>query len=103
MTPAGGAVTGPLRVMLSCGEASGDLYAGALLLALRARHPQVEAFGFGGPRMAAAGAELVGDFRGFSVTGLVEALSVVPKSWRMLRSLGAAARAKRPDIFVAID
>ena len=89
--------------MLSCGEASGDLYAGALLRELRARRPEVEAFGFGGPRMAAAGAELVGDFRGFSVTGLVEALSVVPKSWRMLRSLGAAARARRPDVFVAID
>jgi lipid-A-disaccharide synthase len=89
--------------MLSCGEASGDLYAGALLTELRALHPQVEAFGFGGPRMAAAGAELVGDFRGFSVTGLVEALSVVPKSWKMLRSLGGAARARRPDVFVAID
>jgi lipid-A-disaccharide synthase len=89
--------------MLSCGEASGDLYAGALLTQLRALDPHLDAFGFGGPRMAAARAELVGDFRGFSVTGLVEALSVVPKSWKMLRQLGAAARARRPDVFVAID
>jgi lipid-A-disaccharide synthase len=89
--------------MLSCGEASGDLYAGALLTELRALDPDLNAFGFGGPRMAAAGAELVGDFRGFSVTGLVEALSVVPKSWKMLRRLGAAARSRRPDVFVAID
>ena len=89
--------------MLSCGEASGDLYAGALIAELRAMQPALEAFGFGGPRMSAAGAALVGDFRGFSVTGLVEALSVVPKSWKMLRSLGGAARARRPDVFVAID
>jgi len=92
-----------MRVMLSCGEASGDLYAGALIEALRTMVPEVDAFGFGGPRMAAAGADLTGDFRGFSVTGLVEALAVVPKSWRMLRTLADAAAERRPDVVVAID
>jgi lipid-A-disaccharide synthase len=91
------------RVMISCGEPSGDLYAGALVKALRAIDPAVEAFGFGGEQMAAAGAELVGDYRGFSVTGLVEALRVLPRSWRMLRALGQAARDRKPDVFVAID
>jgi len=50
-----------------------------------------------------AGARLVGDFRGFSVTGLVEALRVIPKSWFMLRRLAAEAARLRPDVFVAID
>ena len=89
--------------MVSCGEASGDLYAGALVGALRDLDPAVDVFGFGGPRMAAAGARLTGDFRGFSVTGLVEAVRVLPRSWRMLGTLRAAARAQRPDVFVAID
>ena len=89
--------------MLSCGEASGDLYAGALVTAMRALDPGVEVFGFGGERLQAAGARLVGDYHGFSVTGLVEALSVVPKSWRMLRRLIAEAGRERPDVFVAID
>ncbi len=91
------------RIMISCGEASGDLYAGALVEALRARAPAIEVFGFGGPRLAAAGADLVGDYRGFSVTGLVEAASVLPRSWAMLRTLGRAARLRRPDVFVAVD
>ena len=52
-----------VKVMLSCGEPSGDLYAGALVRALRAREPQLEAFGLGGPGLAAAGARLVADFR----------------------------------------
>jgi lipid-A-disaccharide synthase len=91
------------RVMLSCGEASGDLYAGGLIAALRLLEPDVEVFGFGGPRMAAAGARLSGDFRGFSVTGLIEALRVVPRSWRMIRHLGEEAARLRPDVFVAID
>jgi lipid-A-disaccharide synthase len=89
--------------MISCGEASGDLYAAALVDALRAAEPRVETFGFGGPRLAAAGADLVGNFLGFSVTGLAEAVSVLPRSWRMIRRLGEAARERRPDVFVAID
>lgn len=89
--------------MISCGEASGDLYAGALVRALQARAPGTTAFGFGGAQLAAAGAELIGDYHGFSVTGLIEALSVVRKSWKMLGTLEAAARERKPDVFVAID
>jgi lipid-A-disaccharide synthase len=88
--------------MLSCGEASGDLYAGGLIRALAAREP-VEVFGFGGAHMRAAGADMVGDYRGFSVTGLTEALSVVRRSWAMIGILTEAARTRHPDVFVAID
>ena len=89
--------------MISCGEASGDLYAGALAEELRTRAPAVEIFGFGGPRLAAAGADLVGNFTGLTVTGLTEALRVLPRSYAMYRRLIAAARDRRPDVFVAID
>lgn len=88
--------------MISCGEPSGDLYAGALLRELSARTP-VEAFGFGGEQFRAAGGDLIGDYRGFSVTGLTEALSVVRRSFQMLGRLTEAARERRPDVFVAID
>lgn len=92
-----------MRIMISCGEASGDVYAGALAAALRAREPGVEIVGFGGPRLEAAGASLMGDFTGLTVTGLTEALRVLPRSYAMYRRLVAAARARRPDVFVAID
>ena len=92
-----------VRVMLSCGEPSGDLYAGALATELRRREPDAEIFGFGGPRLAAAGGRLIGNFQGISVTGLTEALRVLPRSFAMLRVLSAAAREERPDVFVAID
>jgi lipid-A-disaccharide synthase len=92
-----------MRIMISCGEASGDLYAGALAAELRARAPGVDIFGFGGPRLAAANARLIGDFTGLTVTGLTEALRVIPRSYAMYRRLVAAAREHRPDVFVAID
>jgi lipid-A-disaccharide synthase len=92
-----------MRIMISCGEASGDLYAGALATELRRRAPGAEIFGFGGPRLEAAGGTLLGNFTRFSVTGLTEALRVLPRSFAMLRRLVAAARERRPDVFVAID
>jgi lipid-A-disaccharide synthase len=88
---------------VSCGEASGDLYAGALVRAMRTIDPAVTVSGFGGAQLQAAGATLVGDYRGMSVTGLVEALAVVPRSYAMLGRLKRAAAADPPDVFVAID
>ncbi len=90
-------------VLLSCGEASGDLYGGALVEQLTALDPSVRALGCGGPRLRASGATLVGDYRGLAVTGLVEALRVLPRSLAMYRTLVQTARADRPDVFVAID
>jgi lipid-A-disaccharide synthase len=92
-----------MRIMISCGEPSGDLYAGALAAELRARVPSIEIVGLGGPRLQAVGATLSGHFAGLTVTGLTEVVAVLPRSWRMYRRLVSDARARRPDVFVAID
>ena len=91
------------RIMISCGEPSGDLYAAALTTELRRLDDNLEVFGIGGEQLKAAGAQMLGDFRGLSVTGLSEALSVLPRSFSMYRRLLAAARAQLPDVFVPID
>jgi lipid-A-disaccharide synthase len=92
-----------LRLMLSCAEASGDLYAGALTRELRSIEPGVRIAGLGGPRFQQAGGELVGDYRGIAVTGLTEAIAKIPASVALLRRLTAFARAERPDALIAID
>lgn len=89
--------------MLSCAEASGDLYAGALTRELSSIEPGVRIAGLGGPRFHQAGGELVGDYRGIAVTGLTEALAKIPASIALLRRLTAFARAERPDALIAID
>lgn len=89
--------------MISCGEPSGDLYAGALAAELQRLEPGVVITGFGGERLQASGASLVRDFRGLSVTGLTEALRVIPRSWAAYRALVQAALEDRPDVFVPID
>ena len=89
--------------MISCGEPSGDLYAGALAVEIRRREPDAAIFGLGGQRLMAGGGELLADYRGLSVTGLVEALRVLPKSLTALNRLVDAARSERPQVLVAID
>ena len=91
------------RVFISCGEASGDLYAAALAEELRRREPGIEIVGFGGPRLAAAGATLYEDYRHYSVTGLAEVVKQLPRTWRLYRRLLAEARRHPPDVFVPID
>ena len=84
-----------LRLLLSCAEASGDLYAGALdARAAGARARSVQVAGLGGPHFQAAGGELIADYRGIAVTGLTEALSKVPEVLAVRRRLLEAARAR---------
>ncbi len=89
--------------MISCGEPSGDLYAGALASEILALDPSAAITGFGGDRLRSAGASLVGDFGGLSVTGILEVARVLPRTYAIYRRLVADAAAARPDVFVAID
>jgi lipid-A-disaccharide synthase len=92
-----------LRLLLSCGEASGDLYAGALTRELRALDPSIVVAGLGGPQLEAAGGHLLDDYRELSVTGLVEWIPKLPRLLAARRKLVDAARAQRPDALVLID
>ena len=91
------------KVMLSCGEPSGDLYAGALTTEIRRLDPTADVFGLGGEQLAASGGRLVRDFGGLAVTGLAEVVPALPRLWATYRRLVTTARAERPDVFVAID
>jgi lipid-A-disaccharide synthase len=90
-------------VLLSCGEASGDLYAGALVRELRALAPDVDVFGLGGPRFAAAGGRQIADYRDLSVNGLFEVVRKIPQLAAARSRIVASADSTRPDVFVPID
>jgi len=91
------------RLLLSCGEASGDLYAGALTRELLAIDPALSIAGLGGPQFAAAGGRLVDDYRDLAVTGLTEWIPKLPRLLAARRRLVAAARSERPDALILID
>ena len=89
--------------MVSCAEASGDVYAGALTRALLAQAPGSRVFGLGGDELARAGGTVIEHFRGLSVTGITEAIPFIPRFYALLGRLKAAAAAERPDALVVID
>jgi lipid-A-disaccharide synthase len=105
----------PLRVLLSAGEASGEMYGAELIAALRemiasptsANCGQMwattEFFGLGGERMREAGCELVVEAREVAVVGLFEVLSHLPRIYRHFHRLLAEVDRRRPDVAVLID
>jgi lipid-A-disaccharide synthase len=92
-----------MRVLISAGEDSGDLYAAAVVQALRARQPEAEFFGCAGPRMQAAGVRPVIDMRSIAVVGLVEVLRHIPRILGQFRALVGAIPKERPEIAILTD
>jgi lipid-A-disaccharide synthase len=97
-----------LRVLLSAGEASGEMYGAELICALRERrglelHGDVEAYGLGGGRMRQAGCELVVEARDVAVVGLFEVISHLPQIYGKFHKLLAEVDRRPPDVAVLID
>ena len=92
-----------MRILISAGEASGDLYASRVVEALRALHPDAEFFGCAGPRMQAAGVRAIVDSRSLAVVGLVEVVAHIPRIYGEFRKLVRAVATDRPEIAVLAD
>ena len=75
------------KILVSAGEASGDLYASLVVDELRRRIPDAEFFGCTGPRLRAAGVETVVDAASLAVVGLVEVISHIPRIYGEYRKL----------------
>jgi lipid-A-disaccharide synthase len=91
------------KVLISAGEASGDLYASALVEALRRHRPDLQFFGCAGPRMQKAGVRAVVDAHSLAVVGLVEVITHIPRIYGEYRKLLKAARAERPEVAILTD
>jgi lipid-A-disaccharide synthase len=91
------------RVLISAGEASGDLYAAGLVETLRRRNPDLEFFGCAGPRMQQAGVRTVVDSRSLAVVGLAEVVSHIPRIYGEYRKLIRAAAAEQPALAILTD
>jgi lipid-A-disaccharide synthase len=92
----------PISLLLSAGEASGDMYAARLAAALKQR-ADVEIFGMGGPQMRAAGVDIVTDYSEVSVVGITEILSHLPSLIRAMRRLVREAEHRKPAFAVLTD
>ncbi len=92
----------PTQILISAGEASGDMYAARLAAALRAR-ADVQLFGMGGPRMREAGVELVADCSEVSLVGIVEIAKKYPALKRIWNRLLGEATRRKPRFAILTD
>src|SRR6266566_5575149 len=92
----------PIPLLLSAGEASGDMYAARLATALKQRL-DVEIFGMGGPHMRAAGVEIITDYAEVSVVGITEVLKRLPSLFRAMSRLVDEAERRRPPLAILTD
>ena len=116
-----------LRILISAGEASGELYGAQLIEALRRAYAHVGTaaigcpaeqssaapppssasdltfFGVGGDRMRAAGCDTVIDAKDLAVVGITEILSHLPKILGLYHHLIREADRRKPDLAIVID
>lgn len=91
-----------MRLLVSAGEPSGDVYAAELVRELRAR-VALEVVGLGGERLAGEGALLLAHARDLAVVGLVEVVRHLPYFRRVYGDVLAEVDRRRPDVAVLVD
>lgn len=92
-----------LRIALVAGEASGDILGSGLMRAIKARHPDVEFIGVGGPLMEAQGMTSYFPMERLSVMGLVEVLGRLKELLARRKLLIQTLIDQKPDVFIGID
>ena len=92
-----------MKIMLSAGEASGDLHGANLAEALKAVDPQVELIGMGGEQMRKAGVRIVYDIKNLGVIGIGEIIKKIPFFYKLRNFLVNTMKEEKPDALVCID
>jgi lipid-A-disaccharide synthase len=90
-------------VLVVAGEASGDGHGADVVRALKALRPEVTFFGMGGPKLKAAGVELIHGAHEISVMGIAEVLPKIPRILSVMADLERAAAERRPSVALLID
>lgn len=92
-----------LTIAMCAGEASGDLLGAHLMKALKARRPDVQFVGIGGPRMLALGFKSLYEQEKLAVRGFAEVIRRLPEILKIRQGLIRDMLDWQPDVFVGID
>ena len=91
------------KIMISAGEASGDVHAAALTREILKLDPTAQVYGMGGDGLRAAGGEVLFDIKDHGVMGLVEIIRKLPALFRLRSDFAEVMDKRRPDCLVTID
>lgn len=91
------------KILISAGEASGDIHAAALTAALKQIDSSVEVFGMGGDALRAAGGEVLFDIKDHGVMGFVEVIKKLPDLFKLRSDFARVMDERKPDCLVVVD
>ena len=91
------------KILISAGEASGDIHAAAVTAALNQIDSSVEVFGMGGDALRAAGGEVLFYIKDHGVMGFVEVIKKLPDLFKLRSDFARVMDERQPDCLVVVD
>ena len=91
------------KILISAGEASGDIHAAAVTAAIKQLDSSAEVFGMGGDALRKAGGEVIFDIKDHGVMGFVEVLKKLPSLFKLRSDFAKLMDERRPDALVVVD
>ena len=91
------------KILISAGEASGDIHAAAVTAALKKIDSAIEVFGMGGDAVRAAGGEVLFDIKDHGVMGFVEVIKKLPDLFKLRSDFARVMDERKPDCLVVVD
>lgn len=91
------------KILISAGEASGDIHAAAVTAAIKKLEPDAEVFGMGGEALRNAGGEVLFDIKEHGVMGFAEIICKLPALFRLRNNFVKVMEERKPDCLVVVD
>ena len=91
------------RILISAGEASGDIHAAAVTAAIKKIDSSAEVFGMGGDALRKAGGEVLFDIKDHGVMGFVEVLKKLPDLFKLRDDFEKVMDERKPDCLITVD
>ena len=91
------------RILISAGEASGDIHAAAVTRELKNIAPDTEVFGMGGDCLREAGGEVLFDIKEHGVMGFAEIVCKLPALFKLKKAFAKVMEERKPDCLVVVD
>lgn len=90
-------------IAMVAGEASGDLLGSHLMEAIKREKPDIRFIGIGGPKMQAAGMQVLFPMEKLAVNGYIEVLKHLREILGIRSKLRAQLIDNPPDLFIGVD
>ena len=91
------------RILISVGEASGDIHAANLVHAVKKIAPNVQFCGIGGSLMQRAGVDIIANANDLSIIGLLEIITKFRKIRQAFRLMENKLLHNKPDLLILVD